>query len=211
MIPGRSCPPWRETLAPFAVPCLETWSARSRTSVVPYGALCVVMYLTLGVSPALTAVLIVAAAGFLVRVFVMFHDCAHGSLLPSRRANAVLGSILGLPRFGVLDPDAAYKGPSDGAPGPGRTSSEEPAGDTLRSSAGWHRPNSKPGDYFVASRPAAGPLAFVPAPLRCVARSGAALAQRDDVADVQGASGGGRLVSQRAAAHQLVHAEASRR
>ncbi len=26
----------------------------------------------------------------------MFHDCAHGSLLPSRRANAVLGSVLGL-------------------------------------------------------------------------------------------------------------------
>jgi acyl-lipid omega-6 desaturase (Delta-12 desaturase) len=32
----------------------------------------------------------------LLRVFVMFHDCAHGSLLPSRRANAVLGTVLGL-------------------------------------------------------------------------------------------------------------------
>jgi omega-6 fatty acid desaturase (delta-12 desaturase) len=63
---------------------------------VPYGALSVVIYLTLGVSVALTAVLIIAAAGFLVRVFVMFHDCAHGSLLPSRRANAVVGSVLGL-------------------------------------------------------------------------------------------------------------------
>jgi hypothetical protein len=39
-------------------------------------------------------------------------------------------------------------------------------------------------------------------------RSAAALAQRDDVADVQRASGGGRLVSQRAAAHQLVDAQA---
>jgi omega-6 fatty acid desaturase (delta-12 desaturase) len=27
---------------------------------------------------------------------VMFHDCSHGSLLPSRRANHVLGTILGL-------------------------------------------------------------------------------------------------------------------
>jgi omega-6 fatty acid desaturase (delta-12 desaturase) len=26
----------------------------------------------------------------------MFHDCAHGSLLPSRRGNAILGTILGL-------------------------------------------------------------------------------------------------------------------
>jgi len=55
-----------------------------------------VMYMTLGVSPALTGVLAIAAAGFLLRVFVMFHDCAHGSLLPSRRANAVLGTVLGL-------------------------------------------------------------------------------------------------------------------
>jgi len=94
--PGPSCPPWRETLAPFAVPCLRRGLLAVTTSVVPYGALSGVMYLTLGGSPALTAVLIVAAAGFLVRVFVMFHDCAHGSLLPSRRANAVLGSILGL-------------------------------------------------------------------------------------------------------------------
>lgn len=54
------------------------------------------MYLTLGVSPLLTASLAVLAAGFLVRVFVMFHDCAHGSLLPWRRANALLGTVLGL-------------------------------------------------------------------------------------------------------------------
>ncbi|HTX13249.1 MAG TPA: fatty acid desaturase [Solirubrobacteraceae bacterium] len=54
------------------------------------------MYLTLGVSPALTAALAIPAAGFLVRVFVVFHDCAHGSLLPSRRANVLLGTVLGL-------------------------------------------------------------------------------------------------------------------
>jgi omega-6 fatty acid desaturase (delta-12 desaturase) len=66
------------------------------TSAVPYVALCVLMYLTLSVSPVLTLVLAIPAAGFLVRVFVVFHDCAHGSLLPSKRANAVVGSVLGL-------------------------------------------------------------------------------------------------------------------
>jgi omega-6 fatty acid desaturase (delta-12 desaturase) len=40
--------------------------------------------------------LVVPAAGFLVRVFVAFHDCAHGSLFPSRRANARVGTVLGL-------------------------------------------------------------------------------------------------------------------
>jgi omega-6 fatty acid desaturase (delta-12 desaturase) len=96
MTPGSSRAPWRETLAPFAVPCTRRGLLAVATSALPYVALCAVMYMTLGVSPALTGVLAIAAAGFLLRVFVMFHDCAHGSLLPSRRANAVLGTVLGL-------------------------------------------------------------------------------------------------------------------
>jgi acyl-lipid omega-6 desaturase (Delta-12 desaturase) len=96
MTPGSSHAPWREALAPFAVPCMRRGLLAVATSALPYVAICAVMYLTLGVSPVLTAVLAIAAAGFLLRVFVMFHDCAHGSLLPSRRANAVLGTVLGL-------------------------------------------------------------------------------------------------------------------
>ena len=64
--------------------------------MVPYLALSVLMYLSLQVSYLLVLALAVPTAGFLVRVFVMFHDCAHGSLLPSKRANAWLGAILGL-------------------------------------------------------------------------------------------------------------------
>ena len=54
------------------------------------------MYLALGISPVLTVALAIPAAGFLVRVFVVFHDCAHGSLFPSRRANIRVGTVLGL-------------------------------------------------------------------------------------------------------------------
>jgi omega-6 fatty acid desaturase (delta-12 desaturase) len=78
------------------VPSLGRGLLAVATSVLPYGALLAATYLTLGLSPLLTAGLIIVAAGFLVRVFVMFHDCAHGSLLPSRRANTMVGSILGL-------------------------------------------------------------------------------------------------------------------
>ena len=63
---------------------------------MPYVALYVVMYLTLDVSRLLTAALAVPAAGFLVRVFVVFRNCAHGSLFPSKRANARVGMVLGL-------------------------------------------------------------------------------------------------------------------
>jgi acyl-lipid omega-6 desaturase (Delta-12 desaturase) len=94
MTPTRS--PWREVLAPYAVPSIRRGLLSVATSALPYVALCVAMYLTLSVSPLLTLVLAIPAAGFLVRVFVVFHDCAHGSLLPSKRANNVVGSVLGL-------------------------------------------------------------------------------------------------------------------
>jgi acyl-lipid omega-6 desaturase (Delta-12 desaturase) len=76
------------------------------TSVVPYLALTALMYLMIGRFGLLTVLLSVPAAGFLVRTFVMFHDCAHGSLLPSKRANRHLGRFLGL--F-VLSPFARWR------------------------------------------------------------------------------------------------------
>lgn len=93
---GVKSPSLRETLAPFARPRAGLGWLAVATSAVPYLVLSVVIYLTLGVSPALTIALAILAAGFLVRVFVMFHDCTHGSLLPSRRANALVGNALGL-------------------------------------------------------------------------------------------------------------------
>jgi omega-6 fatty acid desaturase (delta-12 desaturase) len=63
---------------------------------MPYLLLLVAMYLSLRISIVLTLLLTIPATGFLVRLFVVFHDCVHGSLLPSRRANAVLGITLGL-------------------------------------------------------------------------------------------------------------------
>jgi acyl-lipid omega-6 desaturase (Delta-12 desaturase) len=89
-------PFWHEALASYAQPRLWRSLLDIATSVIPYLALSVLMYMTLGVSPLLTLVLAVPTAGFLVRTFILFHDCAHGSLLPSKRANAYLGRFLGL-------------------------------------------------------------------------------------------------------------------
>jgi omega-6 fatty acid desaturase (delta-12 desaturase) len=94
-------PYWRETLAPYAVPSLGRSLLDIATSVVPYLALCVAMYLALGTSVLLTLALAIPASGFLVRTFILFHDCTHGSLMPSKRANGVLGAFLG---FFVLAP-----------------------------------------------------------------------------------------------------------
>jgi omega-6 fatty acid desaturase (delta-12 desaturase) len=80
----------------YAQPRLRRGLLDLVTSVVPYLGLCSVMYLMLGVSPLVVVALVIPAAGFLVRVFVVFHDCVHGSLLPSRRANTWVGTVLGL-------------------------------------------------------------------------------------------------------------------
>ena len=87
---------WIEPLEPYARPDLKRSLLCLLTSVVPYLALWPVMYLLLDVSYALTLLVAIPAAGFLVRTFIVFHDCGHGSFLPSKRANRVVGIISGL-------------------------------------------------------------------------------------------------------------------
>jgi acyl-lipid omega-6 desaturase (Delta-12 desaturase) len=66
------------------------------TSVVPYIALTVLMYLVVGHSYLLTLLIAIPVSGFLVRTYIVFHDCTHGSFMPSKRANVWLGTALGL-------------------------------------------------------------------------------------------------------------------
>jgi acyl-lipid omega-6 desaturase (Delta-12 desaturase) len=87
---------WHEALAPYAEPRLARSLLEIATSVVPYLALSVLIYASLSVSYWLALLLAIPTAGFLVRTFIVFHDCAHGSLLPSKRANIYLGGFLGL-------------------------------------------------------------------------------------------------------------------
>jgi omega-6 fatty acid desaturase (delta-12 desaturase) len=94
--PTRQRPFWSEDLAPYARPHLGRSLLDLATSVVPYLALSVAMYLALKVSYLLVLAIAIPASGFLVRTFIVFHDCSHGSFLPSKRANAWLGVALGL-------------------------------------------------------------------------------------------------------------------
>lgn len=95
-VPGTERPPWREVVAPYARAHLGRSLLDIATSLVPYLALSALMYVALDVSYLLVLALAIPAAGFLLRTFIVFHDCAHGSFLPSKRANAWLGVALGL-------------------------------------------------------------------------------------------------------------------
>src|SRR5438309_7005869 len=66
------------------------------TSVVPFVALWGLMYVVFPVSYWLVLLLAVPAVGFLLRTYIVFHDCAHGSFLSGRRANAWVGTVLAL-------------------------------------------------------------------------------------------------------------------
>jgi omega-6 fatty acid desaturase (delta-12 desaturase) len=86
----------REILARYAVAHDGRAALGIATSIVPYLVLSFAMYLALKVSTLLVLALAVPTAAFLVRTFIVFHDCSHGSFLKSRRANAWLGTFLGL-------------------------------------------------------------------------------------------------------------------
>jgi omega-6 fatty acid desaturase (delta-12 desaturase) len=57
------------------------------------------MYLSISVSYWLTLPLAILAGGFLVRTFIISHDCGHGSFFESRKANDILGFITGVLTF----------------------------------------------------------------------------------------------------------------
>src|SRR5262245_118550 len=92
---------------PTALPSIQDLEAYARPSVgrslfqlfntaVPFAALWVLMVWTLDVSYWLTLVLSVPAAGLLVRLFIIQHDCGHGSFFRSRTWNDRLGGMLGV-------------------------------------------------------------------------------------------------------------------
>ena len=96
MLRGSDCRVGQRELAAYARPRLMRSVVEILTSVVAYLAVSVLMYFALGVSYLLALALVLPAIGFLLRTFVVFHDCAHGSLLPSKRANRFVGRFLGL-------------------------------------------------------------------------------------------------------------------
>lgn len=47
--------------------------------------------------------LVILTAGFMIRAFIIFHDCCHGSFFASKRANDIVGRVLGVIAFTPYD------------------------------------------------------------------------------------------------------------
>src|SRR5690625_3775894 len=53
-------------------------------------------YYSLQISVWLTLALAIVASGFVVRTFIIFHDCTHGSFFNNKKRNDIIGTITGI-------------------------------------------------------------------------------------------------------------------
>jgi omega-6 fatty acid desaturase (delta-12 desaturase) len=90
---------WRQAVAAYQEPDLWRSLWQVADSVIPYLGLWYLAYRLLDVSYWLTLAVSIPAAGFMVRVFIIFHDCGHGSFFASRKANDILGFLTGVLTF----------------------------------------------------------------------------------------------------------------
>lgn len=86
----------RKQVAPFEKANTKDSVWQLANTLVPFFLLWFFAYKSISISYILTLLLSVVAAGFLVRVFIIFHDCCHHSFFKSRKANKILGTITGV-------------------------------------------------------------------------------------------------------------------
>ncbi len=91
----------RKTLSPYTKPDLRQAVLQIINTFIPYIALWFVLVYPVNhkYSVAGICALIFIASLFLVRIFILFHDCSHGSFLASQRANKILGYVSGILTF----------------------------------------------------------------------------------------------------------------
>ena len=90
---------WKKIVAKYQTPSAAKGSWQIVNTLIPYALLWFLMYHTMTVSWWLTAPLAILAGAFMLRAFIIFHDCGHGSFFKSRAANDVWGFICGMLTF----------------------------------------------------------------------------------------------------------------
>lgn len=96
-IEPRGDQPWAAYLARFAQPVDSMAWRELALTAIPLALLLVAMFWLAG-SSYLAALALAPLAGlFLVRLFIIQHDCGHGSFTSSRTLNQWIGFLLGIP------------------------------------------------------------------------------------------------------------------
>ena len=95
----KSTPPWKAIVARYQKSSTKRAVWQFVNTLVPYAGLWYLMYLVHDISWWLAAPLAILAGGFLIRLFIIMHDCGHGSFFKSQRANHIFGTITGVLTF----------------------------------------------------------------------------------------------------------------
>jgi acyl-lipid omega-6 desaturase (Delta-12 desaturase) len=86
----------RKNIAPFEKSDLQLSIRQLFNTFPPFFLLWFAAYASLSVSYWLTLFFAIAASGFVVRIFIIFHDCTHQSFFKNKKANSILGTISGI-------------------------------------------------------------------------------------------------------------------
>jgi acyl-lipid omega-6 desaturase (Delta-12 desaturase) len=92
-------PGWRDVVSGYNFPDVRKSIWQLVDSIVPFIGLWILMYYSMGISYWITLALAIPAAGFMVRIFIIFHDCGHKSFFKSAKWNEWVGFFTGLFTF----------------------------------------------------------------------------------------------------------------
>jgi omega-6 fatty acid desaturase (delta-12 desaturase) len=95
---------WEKIVRIYSRPDIKKSIGQIANSFLPYAALWYLMYLSLQLPYWVTLLLALPAAGFIVRLFIIFHDCGHGSFFKSKKTNDIVGKIMGILVFTPYSP-----------------------------------------------------------------------------------------------------------
>lgn len=90
---------WQSIISKYNKPKMSHSVGQLINSLVPYFLLWIIIVQVIKISPWLAIPFIILAAGFLVRIFIIFHDCGHGSFFSSKKLNFYVGSFCGMLAF----------------------------------------------------------------------------------------------------------------
>lgn len=93
---GKTAREWMKTLLPYRTPKHSRSWFELFITFIPFCLLCTAAYFALPVSFLLSFPLTVLAAAFLVRLFIIQHDCGHGAYFKSKKLNDRVGRFLGV-------------------------------------------------------------------------------------------------------------------
>lgn len=87
---------WTRRLAPYRTPIPGRSRFELAVTAFPFATLFALSWAALSVSAWISVALSLANAAFIVRLFMIQHDCGHGAFFCSRRWNDLVGRIIGV-------------------------------------------------------------------------------------------------------------------